>query len=222
MPRVVGIDHLVLSVGDLARSKDFYGGCARAQIRPCRHGRREQPQDAVLDRAGRRAGAHAEAPQGRHQLPSLFAWSHFRTENRLPLFLKMLRAFELRAARTSTRSACSREARHVGGRSARRVHCDSSTTRSISPTRAGRSSKAWCTSRGRSRDASERRPDAFGAASAAVSAMPGAATEPKLDLDFRDKVPAIDHDAADRPLNDQSGAVLPQRHKPPSTPASRT
>jgi catechol 2,3-dioxygenase-like lactoylglutathione lyase family enzyme len=25
MPRVVGIDHLVLSVGDLARSKDFYG-----------------------------------------------------------------------------------------------------------------------------------------------------------------------------------------------------
>jgi catechol 2,3-dioxygenase-like lactoylglutathione lyase family enzyme len=25
MPRVVGIDHLVLSVGDFARSKDFYG-----------------------------------------------------------------------------------------------------------------------------------------------------------------------------------------------------
>ncbi len=25
MPRVVGIDHLVLSVGDLARSKEFYG-----------------------------------------------------------------------------------------------------------------------------------------------------------------------------------------------------
>jgi catechol 2,3-dioxygenase-like lactoylglutathione lyase family enzyme len=25
MPRVVGIDHLVLSVGDLARSKDYYG-----------------------------------------------------------------------------------------------------------------------------------------------------------------------------------------------------
>ena len=25
MPRVVGIDHLVLSVGDLERSKDFYG-----------------------------------------------------------------------------------------------------------------------------------------------------------------------------------------------------
>ena len=25
MPRVLGIDHLVLSVGDLARSKDFYG-----------------------------------------------------------------------------------------------------------------------------------------------------------------------------------------------------
>ena len=24
MPRVVGIDHLVLSVGDFARSKDFY------------------------------------------------------------------------------------------------------------------------------------------------------------------------------------------------------
>jgi len=25
MPRVGGIDHMVLSVGDLARSKDFYG-----------------------------------------------------------------------------------------------------------------------------------------------------------------------------------------------------
>ena len=25
MPRVVGIDHPVLSVGDLARSKDFHG-----------------------------------------------------------------------------------------------------------------------------------------------------------------------------------------------------
>ena len=25
MPQVVGIDHLVLSVSDLARSKDFYG-----------------------------------------------------------------------------------------------------------------------------------------------------------------------------------------------------
>jgi catechol 2,3-dioxygenase-like lactoylglutathione lyase family enzyme len=25
MPRVIGIDHLVLSVGDFARSKDFYG-----------------------------------------------------------------------------------------------------------------------------------------------------------------------------------------------------
>ena len=25
MPRVVGIDHIVLSVGDLARSKDYYG-----------------------------------------------------------------------------------------------------------------------------------------------------------------------------------------------------
>ena len=25
MPRVVGIDHLVLSVGDFERSKDFYG-----------------------------------------------------------------------------------------------------------------------------------------------------------------------------------------------------
>jgi hypothetical protein len=40
--------------------------------------------------------------------------------------------------------------------------------------------------------------------------MPGAATEPKLDLDFRDKIPTsgptIDNDAADRPLNDQSGA----------------
>ena len=29
MPRVVGIDHLVLSVGDFARSKDFYGKLLR-------------------------------------------------------------------------------------------------------------------------------------------------------------------------------------------------
>jgi hypothetical protein len=41
--------------------------------------------------------------------------------------------------------------------------------------------------------------------------MPGAATEPKLELDFRDKVRPSDHDAADRPLNDQSGA------RPPAT-----
>ncbi len=58
MPRVVGIDHLVLSVSDLARSKDFYAkvlgflGFKRTRQRRLR--RLEQRQDAVLDRAGRR------------------------------------------------------------------------------------------------------------------------------------------------------------------------
>ena len=61
MPRVVGIDHLVLSVGDLARSKAFYGKVLgflgfKLQARRRRLRRLEQRQDTVLDRAGRRAG----------------------------------------------------------------------------------------------------------------------------------------------------------------------
>src|SRR5262245_20766322 len=41
--------------------------------------------------------------------------------------------------------------------------------------------------------------------------MPGAAMEPKLHRDFRGKISPPYHDAADRPLNDQSGA------RPPAT-----
>jgi len=38
-----------------------------------------------------------ERMQFRRKL-NVFAWSHFRTENRFPLFLKMLRSAEYRAA----------------------------------------------------------------------------------------------------------------------------
>ena len=64
MPRVVGIDHLVLSVGNFARSKEFYGKVLgflgfklKHDVR--RHGRLEQRQDAVLDRRGRHPGQDA-------------------------------------------------------------------------------------------------------------------------------------------------------------------
>ena len=76
MPRVVGIDHLVLSVGDFARSKAFYDKLlkiSRLQIetRIRRHGRLEQRQDLVLDRRRRCARAQAQISQGRYRLPPL-------------------------------------------------------------------------------------------------------------------------------------------------------
>ena len=99
MPRVVGIDHLVLSGGDLARSKDFYGRVLGFLGFELRYDHADMVggsnRKTLFWIAQADAQGQAEAPQGRHQLPSLFAWSHFRTENRLPLFLKMLHAFEL-------------------------------------------------------------------------------------------------------------------------------
>ncbi len=64
MPRVVGIDHLVLSVGDFARSKAFYGkllGFLGFKLKHDWRGHRglEQRQDAVLDRAADAQGRNA-------------------------------------------------------------------------------------------------------------------------------------------------------------------
>ena len=95
MPRVVGIDHLVLSVGDFMRSKAFYGKLLgflglQAEIRISGDGRLEQRQDAVLDRRGRPARQAAQVPQGRHRFPSLclFELSSRRDVDQLGAFLE--------------------------------------------------------------------------------------------------------------------------------------
>ena len=107
MPRVVGIDHLVLSVGNFARSKDFYGkvlGFLGFKLKHdvSRHGGLEQRQDPVLDRRRRRQGQDAQIPQGRHRLSPL-----------------RVRAFEPQGRGRARRLPG--RARHERGRSARRI-----------------------------------------------------------------------------------------------------
>jgi Glyoxalase/Bleomycin resistance protein/Dioxygenase superfamily len=64
MVRVVGVDHIVLSVGDFARSREFYrrllgflGFKLKYDYADMAGWR--QPQDAILDRRRRRTGEKA-------------------------------------------------------------------------------------------------------------------------------------------------------------------
>ena len=107
MPRVVGIDHLVLSVGDFARSKAFYGKLLGFLGFKLKHSYPDMAgwsngKTLFWIAAGRRARQEAQISQGRYRLPSL-----------------RVRAFEPQGCGRARR--VSREEQDDDRRSARRV-----------------------------------------------------------------------------------------------------